>query len=181
MRGTLLLAAVLLLASVTGAGAQLTGAPSPDARQLNFQLFEAAKKGRTGDVQLYLKHGASIKARDRFGNTALLLAAFSGRTKTVKVLLDAGSNVKHQNLGGSTALYRAAKAGKGKSVKLLVKAGGDVNTLNKKGLSPLIAAAFNGDEDMFRLLLILSVAAAVLTTLVRERRVGGAAKSSQLG
>ena len=36
-------------------------------------------------------------------------------------------------------------------------------------------------DDMFRLLLILSVAAAVLTTLVRERRVGGAAKSSQLG
>jgi len=34
---------------------------------------------------------------------------------------------------------------------------------------------------MFRLLLILSVAAAVLTTLVRERPVGGAAKSSQLG
>ena len=27
-------------------------------------------------------------ARDRFGNTALLLAALSGRAKTVKVLLD---------------------------------------------------------------------------------------------
>jgi len=36
-------------------------------------------------------------------------------------------------------------------------------------------------DDMFRLLLILSVAAAVLTTLVRERRVDGAAKSSQFG
>jgi len=32
-------------------------------------------------------------------------------------------------------------------------------------------------DDMFRLLLILSVAAAVLTTLVRERRVAGAAAS----
>jgi predicted MFS family arabinose efflux permease len=32
-------------------------------------------------------------------------------------------------------------------------------------------------DDMFRLLLILSVAAAVLTTLVRERRIDGTATS----
>ncbi|MCH8237607.1 MAG: ankyrin repeat domain-containing protein, partial [Proteobacteria bacterium] len=137
MRGSLLLAAILVVAQVPGAIAQQTGVPSIDPRQLNFQLFEAAKKGRTTDVALYLKHGASIKARDRFGNTALLLAAMSGRAKTVKLLLDAGSAVNQRNLGGSTALLRAAKAGKRKSVELLLATRADVKLLNNKRLSPL--------------------------------------------
>ena len=125
MRWTLWLVAIFVFLHVADAGAQLTGAPSGDPRQLNFQLFEAAKKGRTRDVTLYLKHGASINARDRFGNPALLLAALSGRAKTVKVLLDAGSAVNHRNLGGSSALLRAAKAGKRKSVNLLLAAGAE--------------------------------------------------------
>ena len=127
----------------TSVAMTLTGEPSKDPRQLNFQLFESAKKGRTRDVLLYLKHGAAIKARDRFGNTALLLAAFSGRAKTVKVLLEAGSDINHKNIMGSTALYRAARSGKNKSVRLLLKAGAKVNALNNKHLSPLIGAAFN--------------------------------------
>ena len=69
MRWTLWLVAIFVFLHVADAGAQLTGAPSGDPRQLNFQLFEAAKKGRTRDVTLYLKRGASLTARDRFALT----------------------------------------------------------------------------------------------------------------
>jgi len=154
MRRVLFLVAIFLSVKIGYSIAMpLTGEPSKDARQLNFQLFEAAKKGRTNDVKLYLKHGASIKARDRFGNTAFLLAAFSGRATTVQVLLKAGSALNHQNINGSSALLRAVKAGKKKSIKLLLEAGANIKLYNNKRLSPLAAAAFNGDEDTFRLLL----------------------------
>ena len=43
-----------------------------EPRQLNEKLFEAAKKGRTDEAIGFLRQGASVKARDRFGNTALL-------------------------------------------------------------------------------------------------------------
>ena len=66
MRRGLILWAVLFFAQISdGIAMPLTGEPSKDARQLNFQLFEAAKRGRTGDVEIYLNHGASVKARDR--------------------------------------------------------------------------------------------------------------------
>ena len=40
MRWNILLGAVLVFAQASGAAAQLTGAPSEDARMLNFQMFE---------------------------------------------------------------------------------------------------------------------------------------------
>ncbi len=50
-----------------------------DARQLNFLLFDAAKKGRTVEVISLLKQGASVTARERIGNTAMSLAAPGSR------------------------------------------------------------------------------------------------------
>ena len=44
----------------------------PDYRQLNFQLFDASKEGNVKSMTKLLKQGASVKARNRFGNTALL-------------------------------------------------------------------------------------------------------------
>ena len=77
-----------------------------EPRQLNEKLFEAAKKGRTDEAIDFLRQGASVEARDRFGNTALLLAARTPRVKLVRTLLDAGSEIDRQNLEHSR--YHAA-------------------------------------------------------------------------
>ena len=127
MRGMLLLAAVLLLASVTGAGAQLTGAPPPDARQLNFQLFEAAKKGRTGAVQLYLTHGASLKARDKKGLSPLIAAAFNGDEEMFRMLLEQGAETDVEDNYGKSAILYAAGKGFADIVGALLDTGVDVN------------------------------------------------------
>ncbi len=85
---TLALVAALVLASgPAGAGHNpdlIPSAPGAEFRVLNLRLFEAAEKGETEQVVQFLAEGASVKGRDRFGNTALLLAARVGRTKAVE-------------------------------------------------------------------------------------------------
>ena len=106
-------------------------APGAEFRQSNQRLFEAAKKGRIEELVTSLRDGASIKARDRFGNTALLLAVRTSKIKSVEALLKAGSEVNHQNLVGSSALLRAATAGRRKIAKILIRNGAQINQANK--------------------------------------------------
>ena len=61
----------------------IPNAPGAEFRQLNQRLFEAAKMGYEEEVLTYLNAGASVKGRDRFGNTALLLAARTNKKKSV--------------------------------------------------------------------------------------------------
>ena len=153
MRFKNIVPALVVIASVNTATAGNDPPIPTDQRQLDFQLFDAAKNGRAKDVLLLLKHGGSIKARDRFGNTPLLLSAVSGSPMTVDILIKAGSMINYQNLGGSTALLRAVKAGNDESAKLLLQAGADINAVNKQSLSPLVMAAYTGNLEIFKILL----------------------------
>lgn len=129
-------------------------APKPlPARKLNFLLFDAAGRGCDDLVRAFLDAGASVAARDRFGNTALTIAARMGETETVLLLLDAGAVMDHRNLAGATPLMRAVGDGRRRTAKALVEAGANVNLSDNKGLTPLIIAAFNGDAHMVELLL----------------------------
>lgn len=109
-RSCLALAALaFVLSPVTPATAEEN---NPDYRRMNFDLFEASKEGRTDAVKALLAQGASVKARNRFGNTALIYAARSGNVETVKALLEADSDLNHQNLNGSSVLFDATKRNK---------------------------------------------------------------------
>ena len=74
-------------ASSTYHKAYIPDAPGSEFRQLNLHLFEAAKSGDTKVIENLLSKGASATARDRFGNTALLLAARVSKSKSLEVLL----------------------------------------------------------------------------------------------
>ena len=128
------LAVFTVILSVPVYGEQLSPpipkAPGAEFRQLNRHLFESAKKGYVKALEKYLDAGASVKARDRFGNTALLIAARAHKIKSVKTLLEFGSKINHQNLVGSSALLRAATAGRTKIAKFLVQNGAKVNLAN---------------------------------------------------
>ena len=50
-----------------------------NARQSNFLLFDAAKHGCNEVLLTLLDQGASVRARNRGGNTAFLLAAQAGK------------------------------------------------------------------------------------------------------
>ena len=60
-------------------------------RDLNTALFDHIKRGRSEESLALLQQGANIEARDRSGNTALLLAASTARSKLLKKLIDMGA------------------------------------------------------------------------------------------
>lgn len=128
-------------------------ANSSDQRTLNFFLFEAAQKGCVEMSWRLLEQGASLSARERFGNTALLLAADAGHRDIVSLMLDAGADIEHQNLAGSNALLRAANANRRRMVELLLQRGARADKANKQGITPLLAAVFNGNIKLVELLL----------------------------
>lgn len=122
-------------------------------RQLNFLLFDAAERGCGTLATAFLDAGATVEARDRFGNTALIRAAAAGHEDLVSFLLGRGSAINQRNLAGSTALMQAVKGSRREAVKVLLEAGADADALNGEGVTPLAAAAFNGNRKLVSVLL----------------------------
>lgn len=124
---------------------------SADARGMT-PLHHAAILGSDEAVQLLLKSGADVKARNNFEATPLVLAA-SSPTK-VKMLVAAGSDVNAQAKSGATPLIIAAgRSGSYEAVKLLLDRGANPNLADAMGTSALIAAAYQGETATVKLLL----------------------------
>jgi hypothetical protein len=88
------------LAAFLAAASLLAADNSPD-------LLEAAKKGKTSQVEQLLSKGANLESADRDGRTPLMLAAQFGRTATVRLLLDKGAKSDTRDTQGWTAYMLA--------------------------------------------------------------------------
>ncbi len=124
-----------------------------DRRRRDFALFEAARKGCGKLAEALLDAGASLAARNRFGNTPLHEAAAAGALPLVRLFLDRGAEIDRPNLAGRTPLMKAVDAGRRRVARLLLKRGADPDHRDGKGISPLAIAAFNGDIRMVKRLL----------------------------
>src|SRR6185369_14852658 len=89
---------LLLLAALTFRG--LAAEPQPD-------LLDAAKKGRTKDVEALLAKSADLEMKDKEGRTPLMLAAQYGRTATVQLLLAKGAKPETRDAHGWNAYMLA--------------------------------------------------------------------------
>src|SRR5690606_31260312 len=74
-------------------------------------LQEAARAGRTPEVESLIRQGAPIDARDGAGRTALMLAAMHGHTATVRKLLALGANPALVGREGLNAARHARQRG----------------------------------------------------------------------
>lgn len=74
-------------------------------------LQEAARAGRTPEVESLIRQGAPIDARDGAGRTALMLAAMNGHTATVQKLLTLGANPALVDREGLNAARHARQRG----------------------------------------------------------------------
>jgi len=112
-----------------------------------------AERGDHQGVLNALHQGASAKARDVDGTTALHWAAHLGDASLAKELIHAGADPRAVNDYGATPMSAAADIGNAAVIEVLLKAGADVESPNAEGQTALMAVARTGNLDAARVLL----------------------------
>ena len=84
-----------------------------------------------------LSSGAvSPDARDRNGNTVLIVAAQNNRKRVAKAAVRAGALLDARNAKGNTAMHFALAYGYEDIAEYLVRKGADPTVTNEEGLRP---------------------------------------------
>jgi ankyrin repeat protein len=88
---------------------------------------EAIKSADAAAIGELLDRGADIDARDRHGQTALMLAAHAGHLDVVAVLIERGAELNATAKFGLSAVMLAVVAGHFEVAHLLARAGADLS------------------------------------------------------
>ncbi|MHB1768573.1 MAG: ankyrin repeat domain-containing protein, partial [Phycisphaerae bacterium] len=104
-------------------------------------LFFAAQHEQPKELELLIKHGAKLDARNSMGETPLMAAAQMANMRDMDVLLKSGADANSCGLKGVSTLTFAAASGCWKPVELLLSHGAKTNVADNSGLTPLMAAA----------------------------------------
>ena len=89
------------------------------------ELERAAISGDVPALEAQLAAGADVDAKDRFGQTALMLAAHRGRMDLVQALLRHGADLNVTAKYGLSALMLAIVGGHEAVARALAQAGAD--------------------------------------------------------
>jgi uncharacterized protein len=87
---------------------------------------QAVRRGDVKCLRRLLTAGAEINARDRYGQTALMIAARGGKSSVVHLLLENGAALDYTAKYGLSALMLAVIGGHIDIVRALVEAGADL-------------------------------------------------------
>jgi len=132
-----------------------------EAREKRRALHEAAKSGHQAVVELLIKMGANIAAKDSARGTALHEAVNREHEVIVRLLIEAGAEVMAKDNSNLTALHFAANNGNQAIVRQLLKNGADVTAQNLSGDAPFNIAYRKGHGEVMRLPIIGGAEAAV--------------------
>jgi GTPase KRas protein len=115
-------------------------------------LHAAAAVGHLDVVNVLIKGGIDLHARESRGNTALHLAALEGHAETVKLLLKRGARVNEKCGMYGTAVVAACTRGHTHVAQILIQKGADVSARGGPFGSSFHAAAMIGKADLVALL-----------------------------
>jgi hypothetical protein len=113
-------------------------------------LVTAARAGYAATVDVLLAGRAAVDARNRFGDTALMMASLNGHLVVAKRLRARGAEV---NRPGWTALIYAATGGHDDIVRYLLTEGAEINAGSPNGTTALMMAVREGRFATAELLL----------------------------
>ena len=130
-------------------GADPDGQPRPDGSAIHA----AAAFGHSNIVNILLKKGAAINAKDPREITPLQAAAVEGHSAVVRLLLHKGALINETNGLHGTALCAATSRAKLDVVRILLKKGADANIKGGPYGNALQAAAGIGNTKVAGLLL----------------------------
>ncbi len=116
----------------------------------NTLLMIAVRENHALMAERLLRQQAKSGARNRYGETALMLAAASGNMDLVKLLVTHGAQV---NVSGWSPLIYAAWRGNAEVVKYLLDKGAEIDAVSPSGMSALMMASRSGHFDTVKLLL----------------------------
>jgi ankyrin repeat protein len=98
-------------------------------------LHIAVKRGDAAWVGFLLQKGASANARDRDGNTPLMIAAQTRWTDGVQIFVQIKAQIDVQNRLGETALMKAVQGRDANMAKLLIESGANPDLTDNSGIS----------------------------------------------
>ncbi|XP_048471902.1 ankyrin repeat and death domain-containing protein 1A isoform X3 [Rhincodon typus] len=107
-------------------------------------FHDAAKGNNVIRMELLLKNGVNVNAKNSIDQTALHWAVGAGHEEAVKFLLDHNASVDDQDSFGMNALLLAAWFGHLRILRTLVNVGAKLSCENKNGLNLLHCAARRG-------------------------------------
>ena len=116
-------------------------------------LIFAATYGSKEIVDILIRRGAYLHARDSRGDTALSKAASNGRLDIVDSLVSNGAWIELGDSYGRTPLIKAAEEGCKNVVEYLIEKGADVNAETYDGETAWMIASWNNKKEILEVLI----------------------------
>eukprot|EP00057_Strongylocentrotus_purpuratus_P031361 XP_784379.3 PREDICTED: E3 ubiquitin-protein ligase MIB2 isoform X1 [Strongylocentrotus purpuratus] len=120
----------------------------------NTPLHLAAYQGHLQIVELLIKNGAKLNAKDDEGDTALANAVLQDNQRIVKYLLDHGADPNTKDVeGGRSPLHIGVSKNHTQCVRLILGKGGNPNAQDNVGNTPLHDAIRRTQKEITELLI----------------------------
>ncbi|MGH7390334.1 MAG: ankyrin repeat domain-containing protein [Candidatus Rokuibacteriota bacterium] len=150
-RGWCLASVVVALVLTAMRGSPEAGGRGPTSRDLD--LITTSASGNAARAKRLLVAGASVRAADARGVTALIAAAYGNHVHVARMLIEAGADVNVQDQTRQSAFLIATSEGYVELLRLALEAGADVRRTDSYDGTGLIRAAHHGHAEVVRELL----------------------------
>ncbi|MBP0630020.1 MULTISPECIES: ankyrin repeat domain-containing protein [unclassified Cupriavidus] len=125
---------------------------------LDRNLITAAGIGDQDMVARLLAAGATARAADERGRSALLAAVQSRHVEVARMLMLAGADVNHKDADANSPFLLAAASGQAEIVRLALAHGADLASTDRYDGTALIGASQQGHVEVVKLLLKAGIA-----------------------
>ena len=128
-------------------------AATEDNLSVNARFLVAARSGDAAGLERGLAQGANVNARNRLGETALVILLKNNKVDLAQKLLNAGADVNQAAVNGITPLMTAAFNGQTAMARSLLDRGADVAAVDRLAKNAMTYAAGAGNTEIVVLLL----------------------------